>query len=393
MYSQPNILVVDDEESIRDSCRQALERKGNRVEVAEDGSKALSLLEKESFDLVILDLKLPGLNGMEVLKKIKEEDPDIIVVVITGYATVESAVEAMKIGAYDFIPKPFTPDSLRMIVSRGLEKRKLWLENVLLRAQLKDRFGPDIIVGKSPSMKKVTELVRKVAMTDSAVLISGETGTGRELTARAIHSQSGRNDKPFIAVDCGGLAESLFESELFGQVKGPDAGAAEIKHGQIEAANGGTVFLDEVGNVSMNIQTKLLRLLQEKKITKVGSSQPVDIDVRIIAATGKDLPKCVAERTFREDLFYLLSVVPINLPPLRQRKEDIPLLANHFLNKHNKKREKGVTAISEEAMNVLAEYDWPGNVRELENVIERAVVLAKSKVIEPSDLLYYEMHS
>jgi len=393
MYSQPNILVVDDEETIRDSCQQALARKGNKVEVAEDGSKALALLEKESFDLVILDLKMPGLNGMEVLKKIKKDDPEVIVVVITGFATVESAVEAMKMGAYDFIPKPFTPDSLRMIVNRGLEKRKLWLENVLLRAQLKDRFGPDIIIGQSPSMKKVVDLVQKVAPTDSAVLISGETGTGKELVARAIHSQSSRNDKPFIVVDCVGLLESLFESELFGQVKGSSTGATETKYGMFEVANGGTVFLNEVGNISTNIQTKLLRLLQEKEITKVGSSQPLKVDVRIIAATSKDLPKCVAEQTFREDLFYRLSVVLLALPPLRERKEDIPLLANHFLNKYNKKREKGVTAISEEAMNVIADYDWPGNVRELENVIERAVVLTKSKVIEPADLLYYELHT
>ncbi len=393
MNGEANILVIDDEESMRDSCRQALLRDENRVEVAEDGSKGLSMLERESFDLVILDLKMPGLSGMEVLKKIKEEGPEIVVVVITGYATVESAVEAMKAGAYDFIPKPFTPDSLRMISRRALEKRKLSLENVLLRAELKGRFGVEAVVGRSSSMREVEELVRKVAPSDSAVLISGETGTGKELIARAIHSQSSRKDKPFVVVDCGGLAESLFESELFGYVKGSFTGATETKYGRFEVANDGTVFLDEIGNISMNIQTKLLRVLQEREITRVGSSQVIKVDVRIIAATNKELLKCVKEQTFREDLFYRLSVVPIVLPPLRERREDIPLLANHFLRKHNEKREKSVTAVSERAMKVLTEYDWPGNVRELENVVERAVVLTRSGVIEPDDLWYYELGS
>jgi len=393
MNSQANILVVDDEETMRDSCQQALSQDGNRVKVAEDGSTALAMLEKESFDLVILDLKMPGLSGMEVLEKVKEEYPEVVVVVITGYATIESAVEAMKKGAYDFIPKPFTPDSLRVIVKRALEKRRLSLENILLRTELKGRFGPEVIVGQGTSMQKVEELVRQVAPTDSTVLISGETGTGKELVARAIHSQSSRNDKPFIVVDCGGLVESLFESELFGHVKGSFTGATETKYGRFEVANGGTVFLDEIGNISMNIQTKLLRVLQEKEITRVGSSQVIKVDVRIIAATNKDLLKCVEEQTFREDMFYRLSVVPIVLPPLRERGEDIPLLANHFLKKYNEKREKSVTAISAEAMKVLTEYDWPGNVRELENVIERAVVLTKSRVIEPTDLWYYELGS
>ena len=393
MSSEANILVIDDEESMRDSCRQALLRDENRVEVAEDGVKGLAILEKESFDLVILDLKMPGLSGMEVLKKIKEEDPEIVVVVITGYATVESAVEAMKAGAYDFIPKPFTPDSLRMISKRALEKRKLLLENVFLRAELKGRFGAEVVVGRGSSMREVEELVRKVAPSDSTVLISGETGTGKELIARAIHSRSSRKDKPFVVVDCGGLAESLFESELFGHVKGSFTGATETKYGRFEVANDGTVFLDEIGNISMNIQTKLLRVLQEREITRVGSSQVIKVDVRIIAATNKDLLKCVKEQTFRDDLFYRLSVVPIVLPPLRERREDIPLLASHFLRKHNVKKEKGVTAISERAMKVLTEYDWPGNVRELENVVERAVVLTRSGVIEPDDLWYYELGS
>ena len=389
MSGQANILVIDDEETMRDSCRQTLSRDGSRVAVAEDGSRGLAMLKKESFDLVILDLKMPGLSGMEVLKKIKEEDPEVVVVVITGYATVESAVEAMKIGAYDFIPKPFTPESLRAIVKRALDKRELALENVLLRGELKASFGPDVIVGQSKLMKKVEELVRKVGPTDTTVLISGESGTGKELVARAIHRQSSRMDKPFVAVDCGSLVENLFESELFGHVKGSFTGATATKYGRFELANGGTLFFDEIGNISINIQTKLLRVLQEREVTKVGSSQVIKVDVRIVAATNKDLQKAVKAGTFREELFYRLSVVPITLPALRERRDDISLLATHFLSKYNKKRRKNIRAISERAMKALVEYDWPGNVRELENAIERAVVLAENDVVKPSDLLYY----
>ena len=389
MSGQANILVIDDEETMRDSCRQTLSRDGSRVAVAEDGSRGLAMLKKESFDLVILDLKMPGLSGMEVLKKIKEEDPEVVVVVITGYATVESAVEAMKIGAYDFIPKPFTPESLRAIVKRALDKRELALENVLLRGELKASFGPDVIVGQSKLMKKVEELVRKVGPTDTTVLISGESGTGKELVARAIHRHSSRRDKPFVAVDCGSLVENLFESELFGHVKGSFTGATATKYGRFELANGGTLFFDEIGNISINIQTKLLRVLQEREVTKVGSSQVIKVDVRIVAATNKDLQKAVKAETFREELFYRLSVVPITLPALRERRDDISLLATHFLSKYNKKRRKNIRAISERAMEALVEYDWPGNVRELENAIERAVVLAENDVVKPSDLLYY----
>ena len=389
MHSQANILIIDDEETMRDSCRQTLSRDGNRIEVAESGSKGLSLLEAESFDLVILDLKMPGMSGMEVLKKIKQNDPEAMVIVITGYATVESAVEAMKRGAYDFIPKPFTPDSLRVIVKRALDRRELVLENVLLRDELKAGFEPGVIIGQSKSMKEVEQLVQKVGPTDTTVLISGESGTGKELVARAIHRYSGRTDKPFVAVDCGSLVESLFESELFGHVKGSFTGATATKYGRFELANGGTLFFDEIGNLSINIQTKLLRVLQEREITKVGSSQVIKVDVRIVAATNKDLQKAVKGETFREDLFYRLSVVPITLPALCERRDDIPLLASYFLQKYNKKRKKNIRAISDRAMKALFEYDWPGNVRELENAIERAVVLAEDDVISPSELLYY----
>ncbi len=391
MADGADILVIDDEETMRDSCRQALSREGNRVTVAEDGARGLAILEKKAFDLVILDLKMPGLSGMDVLKRIKEEDSEIVVVVITGYATVESAVEAVKSGAYDYIPKPFTPESLRMIVRRALEKRRLSVENVLLRTELARQPGRDVVIGQSAPMRDVERLVQQVAPTDSTVLINGETGTGKELIARTIHDISSRKDKPFVVVDCGALVETLFESELFGHVKGSFTGAIDTKYGRFEVANGGTVFLDEVANISLNIQAKLLRALQEREITRVGSSQVVKIDVRIIAATNKDLLKCVEAGTFREDLFYRLSVVPIALPPLRERREDIALLANHFLAKYNKSRGKNRTAIADSAIEALVEYDWPGNVRELENVMERAVVLSRGAAIGPNDLWYYEL--
>lgn len=389
MYKQANILVVDDQESMRDSCQQSLSRKGYEVDTANNGEEGLDLLKKKSYDLVILDLKMPGLNGIDVLKKIKENDPEIVVIVITGHATIESAVDAMKYGAFDFIPKPFTPESLRIIVKRALDTREITLENVLLRNELKKGLGSEIIIGTDKSMEAVEQLVRKVGPTDTTVLITGESGTGKEVIARAIHQYSSRNGKPFVAVDCGSLVESLFESELFGHVKGSFTGATETKYGRFELANGGTLFFDEIGNVSLSVQAKLLRVLQEREVTKVGSSQIVKVDVRIIAATNKDLAEVVKAGTFREDLFYRLSVVPITLPPLRERRGDISLLANHFLRKYNNKRGKNIKAISKPAMKALVEYDWPGNVRELENAIERAVVLTENEVIAPADLLYY----
>ena len=393
MFGQVHILVIDDEESMRDSCRQALSRKASRVEVAHDGLTGLAMLEKEAFDLVILDLKMPGLSGIEVLNRIKQEYPDVVVVVITGYATVESAVEAMRRGAYDFLPKPFTPDSLRAIVDRAMDRRELALQNILLRSELEASLGSEVIIGQSESMKKIEEVVRKVSSTDTTVLISGESGTGKELVARAIHRHSNRKDKPLVVVDCGSLMESLFESELFGHVKGSFTGATTTKYGRLELANGGTVFFDEIGNISMNVQTKLLRVLQEREITKVGSSQVIKVDVRVVAATNRDLQKETQAGAFREDLFYRLSVVPITLPPLRERRDDIPSLANYFLKKYNQKRKKNVRAISAQAINALIGYDWPGNVRELENAIERAVVLTENDTIEPSDLLYYGLNT
>ena len=384
-----NILVVDDDEVIRDACDQLLSGMKFDVRLAVDGNDGLEKIKKEAFDIVILDLKMPGLSGMELLKIIKEDNPETIVIVITGYATVESAVEAMKLGAYDFLPKPFTPEELRIIVRRATEKKKLTLDNLRLKRELDYNQVFEMIVGKSQGMRQIMKLIDKVGPTDSTVLITGESGTGKELVARAIHRQSARHEMPFVTVDCSTLVENLFESELFGHVKGSFTGATATKHGRLELANNGTVFFDEISNIGLNVQAKLLRAIQEREITKVGSTQAVKIDIRIIAATNRDLLECVREGSFREDLFYRLSVVPIQLPPLRERQNDIPLLANHFLNKYNKKRGKSIQGISDPAMNALTNYDWPGNVRELENTIERAVVLTEHRFIESSDLSYY----
>jgi DNA-binding NtrC family response regulator len=391
MHSMPTILVIDDEESMRVGCAQTLTEEGYAVKSAPDGHQGLMMAHEESFDAIILDLKMPGLDGMAVLEKLREDDPNAVIIVITGYPTIESAVEAMRRGAHDFLPKPFTPEALLTIVKRSLDRKQLAMENICLRTELEARIGRDFIMGKSPPMVKVAEQVRKVAQTDSTVLICGETGVGKELLARAIHDRSGRRVRPFVVVDCGALVETLFESELFGHVKGAFTGASETKYGKFELANGGTIFLDEISNVGINIQAKLLRVIQEREIVKVGGSQRVGVDVRIIAATNKDLLEEMRQQRFREDLFYRLSVVPIHVPPLRERKADIPLLAEHFLQKFCQKRKRNVKGISEEAIRSLESYEWPGNVREMENAVERAVIMAEGDVIQPDDLLYYSL--
>ena len=388
-----NILVIDDDKYIRDACSQILNRNKYNVIEAEDGYKGLELLKKQDFDIIILDLKMPGIDGMTVLKRIMNNYPGIVVIVITGFATVESAVEAMKIGANDFLPKPFSPDELRVIINRVAEKRKLMLENIYLRDQLDSYIGMDDFIGESEPMIKIKELIRKVGPTDSTVLISGESGTGKELVARAIHRYSSRKEKPFVTVDCGSLVENLFESELFGHVKGAFTGAIASRHGKFEMANTGTLFFDEIGNIGTKIQGKLLRAIQEGEITKVGGSQAIKIDVRIISATNTDLIKGIKEGTFREDLLYRLAVIPINLPPLRVRKDDIPVLINYFLNKYNQKRGKTIKSISQSAMKTLIEYHWPGNVRDLQNTIERSVVLAKKDIIDSADIFHFSFPS
>jgi len=387
------ILVIDDDEAIRDSCALILRRRDLIIRTTEDGAKGLEVLGKEHFDVVILDLKMPDLPGMDVLKKLSEDYPDVVVIVMTGYATVDSAVEAMKLGAHDFIPKPFSADSLRLIVRKAIEKRRLKIENAALRCQLPSEARPDILIGESLKINEIRRLVQKVAPTDTTVLITGESGTGKEVIARHIHNLSDRADKMFVAVDCGALVETLFESELFGHVKGSFTGADSTKYGRFELANGGTLFLDEIANVSLNMQAKLLRAIQEREICKVGSSQVVNIDVRIIAATSRDLKLAVQKGEFRDDLFYRLCVVWMQVPPLRERKEDLAEFVRYFINKFNERRRKNVTRVSERALRALLKYDWPGNVRELENTIERAVVLTEDATIKPEDLFYYGSHT
>lgn len=379
------ILVIDDEEVMRDSCRQVLTRQGHEVKTAGDGAVGLAALAEHAIDLVMLDLKMPGLGGMEVLDRIKQAAPETVVVVITGHATIAAAVEAMKLGAYDLLPKPFTPDELLAIVNRALERRRLVTENFSLRGELQGLRENEFVLGPSPAMRGIINIISKVAPTDSTVLITGESGTGKELIAQAVHRSSPRKDGPFIAVDCGSVVPTLFESELFGHVKGAFTDAIANKRGKLEMAEGGTVFFDEIGNIGPESQAKLLRALQEREFCRVGDTRSISFDARIVAATNQDLRKAVEARTFRDDLYYRINVVNLDLPPLRERKEDIPLLVAHFLKEYNRRRKRSVGSVSEAAMRLLQDYSWPGNIRELENVIERAVILCDGKTIEPWD--------
>jgi len=390
MSDQASILVVDDEEWMRDACRQILGADGFVLKEASTGDGALEMVRRESFDLMILDLKVPGVDGMEILRRMESESPGTAVVVITGYGTVESAVAAMKLGATDFLLKPFPPDLLRLTVRRTLRGARMAKENILLKSQLEDRLGGDYgLIGETEAMRQIYELVRRAGPTDSTVLITGESGTGKELIARAIRDHSPRREKPFVTVDCGSLVGTLFESELFGHVKGSFTGATSTKHGRFELADGGTIFFDEIANVNPDIQAKLLRVIQEREFTRVGAAQVIPVDVRIIAATSRDLHEEIREGRFREDLFYRLCVVPIVLPPLRQRREDIPLLARYFLEKKQTGRARKLHGFTAEALDALMKHDWPGNVRELENAVERAVVLSSGDMITSADLLYY----
>jgi DNA-binding NtrC family response regulator len=377
------ILIVDDEKVMQESCARVFLKEGYHVSAVYSGEEAIERFDRESFDLVLLDLKMPGMGGIETLQRLKEKDPGLTVLIMTGYPSIETAVKAVKLGAYDYITKPFTPDVLRIAVSRALERQSLIIENQHLRMQLRAKNEADVIVGRSEEMRNVYELVRRIAPTDSTVLITGESGTGKELIARAIHNYSLRENREFVAVDCSALVETLLESELFGHVKGSFTGAIQTKYGSFELANGGTFFFDEIGNLSLDTQSKLLRVIQEKEIKPVGSERAVKIDVRIIAATNQDLQQAIARKAFREDLYYRLNVFPIHLPLLKERKEDIPLLVNHFLKKYNKKRKIPVTKVDQEAMKMLLDYDWPGNVRELENTVERALVLEDGDTLFP----------
>lgn len=380
------ILVVDDEQSLRDVLSIMLKRAGYTVISAMDGEEAVELLNKEIFDLVITDLRMPKIDGMEVLKAVKSASPETVVLIITAFASADSAVEAMKQGAYDYLTKPFQVDEVQLIIRNALEKRRLTTENMLLKREMASQSSFAQLVGQSEAMQKVFDVVRKVADSKSNVLICGESGTGKELVARAIHYNSARSVMPFVAVNCSAVPETLLESELFGHMKGSFTGAISNKAGLFEIADGGTIFLDEIGDTTPTIQVKLLRVIQEREFRRVGGNQDVKVDVRVVAATNKDLEKAVADGSFREDLYYRLDVIPIRLPPLRMRAGDIPLLVNHFLERFSKESGKPKPVISQEAMHVLLGHEWRGNVRELENLIERVVAFSAEAPVTDAEV-------
>lgn len=380
------ILVVDDEQSLRDVLSIMLKRAGYAVTSAMDGEEAIELLNKEIFDLVITDLRMPKIDGMEVLKAVKSASPETVVLIITAFASADSAVEAMKQGAYDYLTKPFQVDEVQLIIRNALEKRRLTTENMLLKREMASQSSFAQLVGQSEAMQKVFDVVRKVADSKSNVLICGESGTGKELVARAIHYNSARSVMPFVAVNCSAVPETLLESELFGHMKGSFTGAISNKAGLFEVADGGTIFLDEIGDTTPTIQVKLLRVIQEREFRRVGGNQDVKVDVRVVAATNKDLEKAVADGSFREDLYYRLDVIPIRLPPLRMRAGDIPLLVNHFLERFSKESGKPKPVLSQEAMHVLLGHEWRGNVRELENLIERVVAFATTELVTDAEV-------
>jgi two-component system response regulator PilR (NtrC family) len=364
----------------------ALGKEGYRLTLAESGKKATEIFDKSSYDLVISDIKMPDMSGVEVLRHIKETDPSVPVIMVTAYASAETAVEALRLGAYDYLTKPFKLEELKANIRNALEKVRLKRENETLKRELKKTQGLDSMLGGSRVMLELFEHIKAVATTNSTVLITGESGTGKELAAKAIHVRSPRAGEPFVSINCGAVPETLLESELFGHLKGSFTGATTNHKGLFEVAHRGTILLDEIAEMSPTMQVKFLRVLQEKKIRSIGSTEELEVDVRILAATNKDLERGVQDRSFREDLYYRLNVIPIHMPPLRERREDIPLLASHFLLKSCGSTKKNVTKISDEAMERLQAYDWPGNVRELENVIERAVALEPTGVVLPERL-------
>jgi len=379
----PTILVVDDEKVVRMAVRRAVESEGCTVSEASGGEEALDLLGESPFDIVLLDIKMPGMGGVETLKRIRSDHARTAVVMITGYPSVETAIECMKLGAVDYLVKPFRVDDLESTLERAWKRLE---EGEEAPGREDEGAGIHSIVGRGPAMQKVFTTIRRAAPSDSTVLITGESGTGKELVARAIHDLSPRKDNEFVPVDCSALVESLLESELFGHVKGSFTGAYQTKHGLFELANHGTFFFDEIPNLSQNIQAKLLRVIQEREFMKVGSQKRIKLDIRIIASSNRDLQEAIKGGTFREDLFYRLSVVPIRLPPLRERLEDIPPLVEHFIQKHNRKSVRHVQGASKAALDMLAAYHWPGNVRELEHTIERILILEDGDTILPEHL-------
>ncbi|HTU03417.1 MAG TPA: sigma-54 dependent transcriptional regulator [Candidatus Sulfotelmatobacter sp.] len=384
--AQPKILAVDDDPDILAVLAEVLKREGYEVATAATGADALARGREEAFDVVVADIRLPDLDGLQVLKAFRETSPDVAVILMTAFGTVEMAIQAIKAGAYDYIPKPFKLDQVRITVQRALERKRLLEENRRFRQDLRGKYRLENVVGASGPMLEVFKTVARVAPTRSTILVQGESGTGKELIARTIHFNSDRAHGPFVAVDCGALPETLLESELFGHERGAFTGAAAMKRGLFEAGRGGTCLLDEIGDVPPAVQSRLLRVLQEHEIRRVGGTEPIKVDTRIIVATHKDLEAEVKARRFREDLFYRLSVVTIRLPPLRDRRDDIPLLAEFFLRKSALEAGKPVERISPDALALLCRHSWPGNVRELEHVIERAVILTQNPTLVPQDL-------
>ena len=380
------ILIVDDEPSMREMLRIVLRRDGYDVQLATSGREAIEQLRQNNFDLLLSDIKMPDVSGVDVLRAAKEINREVVAFMMTAYASTSTAVEAMRLGAVDYFTKPFSMDELRLKIRQHLESHRLKQENVLLKKALKTRYEFSNIIGRSEPMLEVFRMVETIAKTPSTVLITGESGTGKDLVARAIHYNSLRRERPFVALNCGGVPETLLESELFGHMRGAFTGADANKKGLIEVADGGTVFLDEIGEMNTTMQVKLLRVLQDRRFRRLGGTEEVQADIRVIAATNQDLEKLVAGGRFREDLFYRINVIRMHLPPLRERRDDIPLLAEHFLTKYAEQMKKRVSSVAQASLSLLQMYGWPGNVRELENVIERAVALEQTQAILPDSL-------
>jgi len=383
------ILVADDEQSMREFLDIMLKKEGYKVSLASNGEEVINLIDNDLFDLVLLDIRMPKLDGISALKRIKSISPETIVIMITAYASADTAIKAMKEGAYDYITKPFKVEEIKLIIRNALEKITLQKENILLKQVVRTRYHFGNIIGQSPKMLTLYDLLEKVSPTKTNILIAGESGTGKELVAKAIHYSSPRKEKPFVTLNCGAIPESLIESELFGHMKGAFTDAIATKKGLFEVADEGTIFLDEISELPLLMQVKLLRVLQDKEFKRVGGTEDIRVDVRIISATNKDLEVAVKEKLFREDLFYRLNVIQIKLPPLRERKDDIPPLANHFLKKYSEELNKNILKISPEALQVLFNYEYPGNVRELQNIIERAVALENNQELTAYNLNSY----
>lgn len=386
---QTRILIVDDERIMRTSLAGWLERDGHDVETVESGEAALERFKKTRYDIMLVDIKMEGISGLDVLRTVHDSDPDVAVIMITAYGSISTAIEAMKNGATDYLLKPFDPSELGMLIEKILDQQDQKRENLFLREDYRERSRFESMIGQSACMQSVFNLISDIAPSDATVLITGETGTGKGLAAKAIHTKSPRCEGPFVVVNCGAIPEHLMESELFGYQKGAFTDAKTTKKGRLEIAHGGTLFLDEIGEIGMRMQIDLLRVLEDRVFYRVGGTQPIEVDFRIIAATNRDLTEAVAAKRFREDLFYRLNVIHLEMPPLRQRKEDIPLLASHFMRRFSGEANRPTGRISRQALDELMFHDWPGNVRELENAIERAVVIGKEPMLQPADLPFF----